>query len=104
MRKIDLNNYNTELTTPDGKHVPVVVRKSLVDVLFLRPCNGRDILLRERLATKIDLWPDEDLLLEDAEWKQLVDGLDACQFTNRGFVEFARRVLEAPDVAVQAKQ
>ena len=103
MRKIDLTNYDTSLQGPTGEPIIFEVRPRLIDILFLKPANGREILNRDRLALKIEAWPDNDLLVEETEYAKLVEGLDACQFTNRGFVEFARRVMDAPSVDVKAK-
>jgi hypothetical protein len=103
MRKIDLASYDTGLKTPDEQSVIFETRQRLIDILFVKPANGREILKRDKLATKIEAWPDDALLVEEEEYKLLVEGLDACQLSNRGFVEFARRVMDAQSVDVQAR-
>jgi hypothetical protein len=100
MRKIVLTAYEV------GEGRTFDVRSSLVSILFNEEkLDGREVIRRDELATKIEKHPDESILLEDVEWNKLVTGLGASDLKphGRSVVEFIKRVLDAPDVAVQEK-
>jgi hypothetical protein len=115
MRKIDLRPYEVQLPQGDGSTRADVyrVRESLVETCFfptqspgahgaLRAPTGSELLKRNRLAEKIAAWPDETLLLEEPEWQALVAAIESGEMhLGRFGVEFARRILEAPEVAVR---
>ena len=118
MRSIDLAPYKT------GKQVIVVatvdkngdqaaeevvedeefdIRKSLVACLFAdQRIDPRELLRRDKLATVIEEWDGDDLLLEEADWDCIQRGLIVAATNDRAAVEFVRRVLEAPEVKVRA--
>ena len=97
MRKIDLSDYLVG-------DVPFQVRPSLVAILFNgKGIDGRELIKRDTLATQIEKMEGDVLLLEDADYVKLVDGLNATDLQphGRNAVEFVRRVLDAPKVDVK---
>jgi hypothetical protein len=120
MRQIDLAPYKIQTgevekdeqtgkpkLNADGK--PVLksddfnVRMSLGNILFHDGVGAREAIVREKLASQIEAWPDEVLLIEEADWKKLEGAIDHLPQVARGHVEFVRRVIEAPTVEVQPK-
>lgn len=82
-----------------------LVRESMVEMLF-NPSLGlsaKDLLDRDPLARRIKDLPGNDLLLEEEEYKKVLTALEALRGLGRHDVEFAKRVLNAPTVEVQAK-
>ena len=104
MRKIDLTDYQTGVNNENGDPITFNVRRSLIEVLFLPAANGRELLERDKTARLIDDWPDASLLLSEDQWTKLKAGLDEMKVNSRLYVEFARRIMEAPDVPVVEKQ
>lgn len=102
MRKIDLRPYDTRVMSPTGP-LPFDVKGSLAEVLFTKPRTGRELLKRDKLAIKIEDHPDDTLLLEQGDWTLLVEAVEQTPLPGRDYVEFVRRVLEAPDVEVLEK-
>ena len=96
MKKIDLTAYSI------GSGNTFDIRTSLVAVLFNEKVDPRELLKRDALATRIEQWEGDTLLLENAEWQKVVGGLSATDLKpfGRDVVEFVRRVLDAPDVSV----
>lgn len=99
MRKLDLVSYKF------GEH-DFDVRQSLATVLFNEEkLDGREVIRRDALAHKIETTEDDCILLEEADWKKIVKGLEATDLKplGRSVVEFIRRVLDAPEVEVKQK-
>ena len=99
MRKIDLTNYEAGGRTFE-------VRPSLVAILFNEEkLDGREMIRRDALATRIETCSDDSILLEDIDWAKFVSGLQATDLKplGRNVVEFVKRLLDAPVVAVQEK-
>ena len=97
MRKIDLGDYLVG-------DVPFQVRPSLVVILFNeKGIDARELLRRDELATRIENTIDDTLLLEEADYKKIVSGLNATDLQpyGRSAIEFVRRVLDAPVVSVK---
>jgi len=111
MRQIDISPYqieNTDGRSPDEKVQPTIpynVRDSVIEVMFHPDLmlGARAVLERDALAVKIKDWPDNNLLLEEEEYKKVVAGLEAVKGLTRRDVEFAKRILNAPQVEVQPK-
>lgn len=107
MRKIDLTNYSLPWRTerPEAERV-FAVKESLAAVLFNNPgMDPRRLLKVNDIAEKIEQ-SNGYVLLENAEYDALVDGLNgtgAVQLT-RDTVELVRRVLEAPVIEVVPKE
>jgi hypothetical protein len=99
MRKIDLTDYAFEDNT-------FMVRASLAATLFNEDkLDGREIIARDLLARKIENCEEDHILLEETEWKKILGGLHATDLKphGRSVVEFLKRVLDAPEVAVKEK-
>jgi len=115
MRKIDLTPYEVMVSTAEGTSRPDIyrVRESLVETCFfpvhvpnqhgsVSSPRGSELLKRNRLSEKIANWPNDALLLEEPEWQALVAAIESGDMNlGRYGVEFARRILEAPEVSVQ---
>jgi hypothetical protein len=120
MRSLDITRYRLEFS-PDGHHEPLKcpkcgtevekpaeppeydVRNTLIEVLFspeLR-LSAMDALERDSLARKIKDCPTNTLLLEEAEWQKIKQGLESLHGFGRNDIEFIRRVINAPEVAVK---
>ena len=107
MRKIDLTPYALPWREDLSEEKRVfAVRESLAAVLFNNPgMDPRRLLKTNAIAEKIEQ-SNCYVLLEDAEYDALVDGLNgtsASQLT-RDTVELVRRVLEAPVIKVIQKE
>jgi len=96
VKRIDITPYDI------GLDKPFDVKDSLINILFFQVDNPRELLLREELARKIEA-PGNELLLEDADWQKLVNGITKSMKagvidTSRIQVEFVRRVIVLSDV------
>ncbi len=124
MRSIDLTRYPLVIS-PDGQKEPLKcpkcgtevekpielpeydVKSTLIEVLFAPDLRlaALETLERDDLAHKIKDWPDNTLLLEEADYQKVKAGLESLRGFGRNDVEFIRRVEKAPEVAVkQAKK
>lgn len=120
MRSLDLTRYPLEVS-PDGHQEtlkcpncgteverPLVppeydVRNTMIEVLFSPDLHltAVEALARDDLAHKIKDCPDNTLLLEEAEYQKLKQGLEATRGFSRNDIEFIRRIEKAPEVAVK---
>lgn len=120
MRSLSLTRY-TVAVHPDGQREPLKcpkcgaaveqpdklpeydVRGSIVEILFAREqqLTATETLERDKLAHKILDWPDETLLLEEAEYAKVKQSLEALRGFTRNDVEFIRRINGAPEVSVK---
>lgn len=101
MRKIDLRDYSVG----DGQGT-FSVRTSLVAVLFNeRGLDGREIIRRDELATRIEQVTGDSLLLEEDDYRKILGGIAGTDLLpyGRSAAEFLRRVYDAPTVSVQEK-
>lgn len=97
MRKIDLSDYAVEGNT-------FQVRPSLVSVLFNQPkLDPREILRRDELARSIEECANESILIEEADYKKIIEGVNATDMSpfGRAVVPFLQRVLDAPKIEVR---
>lgn len=100
MRKINLSPYLTSQVDEAGNALPFEVKSSLINALFLKPLNGMALLKRDDLARKIEANEGDDILLEEQEWYEVKIAVQEAELQGRWYVEFVRRVLEAPEVKV----
>lgn len=95
-----------EAKKPDPPSSPDYdLRGSIIEILF-HPnlqLGAKDLLDRDTLARRIKDWPDNDLLLEEEEYKKVLAGLEVLRGLQRHDVQFVRRVLDAPKVEVTAQ-
>lgn len=108
MRKIDISNYTiTDVVQPSGEAVenPYDFRYSIGEVLLAREqgMTARQLLAADDLFRKIRDWPDDTLLLEEAEYQVLHQAFERMTGYGKYDVELVRRVLEAQEVQVQEK-
>lgn len=107
MRRIDLSNYTITLRKEDGERVelPYEMKESTIEVLFARELqlSGVELLARDDLARKIRDCPDGSILLEEQEWKKLVNAVNTVTGLTEQDVKLVRRIVEAPEVEVEQK-
>jgi hypothetical protein len=99
MRKLVISDYIVEGQTFE-------VRPSIAAVLFNEEkLNGREIIRRDELATRVENCKEDSILLEEVDWNRIVGGLNASDLKplGRTAVEFVKRVLDAPIVEVTEK-
>ena len=108
MRKISFENYNVTVQTPEGvkREVPYEVKDSIVGLLFHPDLklDGMGLLKQNELAGKILHSEDPEILFEEAEYQQIKRAINVVTGYGRNEVELVRRVLEAPEVEVEAKK
>jgi len=108
MRQINLENYRVKVRDPQGNDGEVLydVRNSMIEVLFSRDLqlSAREALNRDDLARKIRDSSDGSILLEEGEYSKLEKAVDTIKGFGRADVEFVRRILNAPQVEVEAKK
>lgn len=102
MKKIDLKPYKIKLLNREGQPVEVdySIKESIVNLL-LSPelkLNGRDLLLAHKLASKVEDYDKESILLETIEYDKIVKAVDTFKGFGKNDVEFCRRILEAESV------
>lgn len=107
MRQIDLSNYTVRVKGEEQEWVelPYEMKESLIELLFSRDLglSGRELLARDDLARKINDCPDGKVLLEESDWNKLVQAVETVKGLGRPDVDFVRRILNAPEVEVEAK-
>ncbi len=94
MRKIVVTDYPADGATYE-------VKRSLVVVLFHpdRKLDAFDTLKAQKIAEKIEA-ATESVLLEEAEYAQLLEGIKVTRGFTRNDVELIERVLNAPEVTI----
>ena len=111
MYKIDLTSYNVQVRTRNEKDKDKVVPKlvvydvksSLVGILFhpsLR-LNGREVLVRDEIACRIETCKDSSILLEESEYLKFKEAVDKITGLGRNEVELVKRILDAPTVDIK---
>lgn len=108
MKKINLKEYEIEVKLSNGesKKIPYNVRETLVSLLFHpdMKLGGRDLLIAQKLATKIEDCKEDEILLEAVDFEKLSRAFDTFKGFGRNEVELVKRILEAPDVEVTEKK
>jgi len=108
MRKINFQDYNVTVQTPEGekRQIPYEVKDSMISLLFHPDLKlgGVELLKQNELAGKILNAEPGDLLLEEAEYNKLTQAINVIKGYGRNEVELVRRILEAPEVEVEAKE
>lgn len=97
MKELDLTPY--EVPGIPGKVDP----KTALGNMLYRPelkLSARDLLAQAALVEKIETAGDS-VLLEDAEYARVKKAFETVTGYGRGDLPLVRRVLEAPDVAVE---
>ena len=106
MRKINLENYMLEARNEKNEivNMPYDVKGSLIGVLFHPELklSGRELLLRDKLANKIND-TESEILLEETDYSKVKLAVESINGYTRNDVEFVRRVLEAEEIEVKEK-
>lgn len=107
MRKINLEPYMVEVQT-DGnitKMVPFQVRESIATMLFhpSLDLDGREVILRDKLAKKIEEAGDE-ILLEEVDYSKIKMAFESVKGIQRNAVELLERIFDAEQVEVEEKK
>lgn len=111
MRKIQLGNYMVKLPTEDGgfKPKPYNVKESMVSCLLhsALKLNGRELLLRGKLATRIEEAEIKEgnghILVEDEDYRKLRQAFETIEGFTKSDMELVSRVLEAEEIEVEEK-
>lgn len=106
MRKIAIADYKIKARdqeTGNSIEAPYNVKESLISILFLPALQLQavELLERDRLGSKIMDVKDGFVLLEEAEYKKVLDAVNLHKGFGKNDVEFVRRVLEAEEVDVK---
>jgi len=106
MKKLNLENYDVEVSHPDGtkEMVPLDVKKWVIDVLFhpeLR-LQGREVLLRQKLAEKIEK-ADKNIILEEVDYSKIKQAFETIKGLTRVHVKLLDKVFNPEDVEVKEK-
>lgn len=107
MRELDLTPYKVtvsrRLETGEIKNeeVDYDIKASIAGILFLPDLkiSGREAIKRDKLCEKIEE-ADGSILLEEGDWKKIVDAIEVLPSVSRNDVKFINRILEAPEVKV----
>lgn len=106
MRKINLQNYMIEARDENGQvvEVPYSVKESLTGILFhpTLEIDGRELILRSKLADKIDAAEDE-ILLEEVDYSKCKLAVETITGYTKNDIEFVERILEAEAIEVKEK-
>jgi len=106
MRKIDLKPYDVEVQIDEKttKTVPFQIKESLTVLLFhpSLELDGREIILRDKLANKIEEANDE-ILLEETDYSKIKLAAERVKGLNRNSVELLKRIFDAKKVEVEEK-
>ena len=116
MKKLELKNYKVNVPyrkedgTVDKKDIDYEVKDILVNILTSAPLKqdlkigGREALLLDKLASKIENCNEEYILLESVDYEKLTRMVDAFHGWGKFDGELLRRVFEAETVEVQEKK
>lgn len=107
MRKINLRPYEVQVPNAEGKleKVPLEVSKWIQDILFHPELklDGREVILRGKLADKIANAGDE-VLLEDSDYHKVKVAFETVKGFGKIHIELLNRVFEAQEVKVEEKK
>lgn len=102
--KLHIADYQAEVVGSDGEKVErnVDVRESIVGLLFHadRKLTPREVIETDKLATKIENYEGEFILLDSKEHESVKSALDTPRGLPRIFTQLFTRILDAPTVEV----
>lgn len=106
MRKINLQPYEVDMPSAEGKptKVKIDIKDWIANAIFhpdLR-LDGREVILRGKLAEKIDK-AGKEILLEEVEYQKIKQAFEAIKGFGRMHIELLSRVLDAEMVEVREK-
>ena len=101
MRKINLENY---LVKNKNEDLPYYVKDSIIGALFNPDLklNGRDLLLQNKLANKIEE-AEEEILLEESDYLKVKMAFEILTGYTRNDVELVERILNTEEIEVKEK-
>ena len=95
-----------QVRTPEGmQEVPYDVKEALNSIIFHPELKlgGREIILRGKLAEKIDK-AEKEILLEETDYSKLKQAFETVKGFSKNEVELCKRVLEAELIEVEEKK
>jgi hypothetical protein len=110
MREIDLTPYKVKVSRRletgeiESVETDYDLKASIAGILFLPDLkiSGREAVKRDKLCEKIEE-AENSILLEEADWKKIVEAIEALPQVGRNDVKFVERILDAPEVSVDKK-
>lgn len=107
MRKINIEPYYIDGIDSKNKITPLPynVKGSLAGILFHPDLKigGQELLLRGKLAEKIEI-AENEILIEDSDYAKLKKAVETITGYIQNDIEFVKRVLEAEEVEVTEKR
>jgi hypothetical protein len=104
MKHINIKPYGTTVKTPEGdKTIPYDVKGSLAAIIFhpALKIDGREAIIRDKLATKIETTEGNDLYLEESDYNKITAALNVVERFGRADVEFLKRINDAENVDIE---
>ena len=104
MRKINLENYIVQVSDAKGINQPVTMNvKDWISSAIFHPdlkLGGREVILRGKLADKIDK-ADKEILLEETDYSKIKKAFETIQGFGKVHMEMLKRILDAPLINVK---
>lgn len=106
MRKIDLTNYEVDVTNGlEVKKMPYPVKQNLIAFMFGEHMKHTSQALIEYSDIKEKIKKaDDSILLEAVEYNKLLQAVDTFQGYREIDLEFVKRIKNAPEVEVAEKK
>ena len=107
MRKIDLEDYFVEVPSPEGKMQKVKMNiKDWISNMLFHPdlkLGGREVILRGKLAEKIDK-AGKEIILEEVDYQKIKEAFEKFKGFQKVHIELVKRVLDAELIEVEEKK
>ena len=106
MRKINLVNYMVQMRTAEGiTEMPYDVKEALSNIIFHPELKlgGREIILRGKLAEKIEK-AGKEIILEETDYSKIKQAFETIKGFTKNELELCTRVLEAELIEVEEKK
>lgn len=105
VKRIELDNYEIEMQTPDGSlvKVPYDVKKSIGDIILAPQLklNGSALLKNYSIAEKFFKSKESYILLEFSDYSVIRNAIESLEIFGKNEVELIKRILEAKEVEVK---
>jgi len=113
MRKLNLKDFTVTVKIPDSQHpgeaidaeMPYKFKDSILNLMFIRELqlDGAELVKQNVLAMKLEQCKDDEILLEDEEYRRIKKAIDTFKGFKRQDVELVTRINEAEAVEVKSK-
>ena len=111
MRKLNLKDYEVtgKVRGGDGNPVDITApyhfKDSILNIMFIRDLqlNGAELVKQNVLAIKLEQCKEDDILLEEEEYKRIKKAVDTFKGFGRNDVELVTRINNAEVVEVTTK-